>query len=91
MIARAVWDREVEGLSPFTPTIEKDHRKMVFFYGPRRETQTFDFYALAENSRRFGEAQRSSGKARFCQNKQAEEALADVLSFKRFIYIHLER
>jgi hypothetical protein len=22
LIARAVWDREVEGLSPFTPTIE---------------------------------------------------------------------
>ena len=24
LIARSVWDREVEGLSPFTPTIEKD-------------------------------------------------------------------
>ncbi len=23
LIARAVWDREVEGLSPFTPTIRK--------------------------------------------------------------------
>ncbi len=23
LIARPVWDREVEGLSPFTPTIEK--------------------------------------------------------------------
>lgn len=23
LVARAVWDREVEGSSPFTPTIEK--------------------------------------------------------------------
>lgn len=25
LIARSVWDREVEGLSPFTPTKENDH------------------------------------------------------------------
>ena len=25
LIARAVWDREVEGLSPFTPTTQENH------------------------------------------------------------------
>ena len=33
LIARSVWDREVEGLSPFTPTIEKRRPWMAFFYG----------------------------------------------------------
>lgn len=34
LIARSVWDREVEGLSPFTPTIEKrPSLRWSFFYG----------------------------------------------------------
>ena len=56
LIARAVWDREVEGLSPFTPTTEKrpslDGRFSVALECP----QTFDFFAPAKNSRRFGVA-----------------------------------
>ena len=32
LIARSVWDREVEGLSPFTPTIVKAHAFVSFYY-----------------------------------------------------------
>ena len=31
LIARSVWDREVEGLSPFTPTNKKDYVRVVSF------------------------------------------------------------
>ena len=33
LIARSVWDREVEGLSPFTPTIEiRPSSRWSYFY-----------------------------------------------------------
>ncbi len=39
LIARAVWDREVEGLSPFTPTKKKSVQMDGFFLVP---VQTFN-------------------------------------------------
>jgi hypothetical protein len=31
LIARSVWDREVEGLSPFTPTNKDNHFIVIIF------------------------------------------------------------
>ena len=35
LIARSVWDREVEGLSPFTPTKQTVHHLVGFLFGLR--------------------------------------------------------
>jgi hypothetical protein len=42
LIARSVWDREVEGLSPFTPTKKKSVHLDGFFLVCGYKPQTFD-------------------------------------------------
>lgn len=52
--------------------------------------QTFDFFASAKNSRRFGEVQRSKNMFTYFY-KQTEEALADVLSSRSLLTSLSER
>jgi len=65
-------------LSPFTPTKEKWIPCVSIFLWSAAEIQTFDFFASAKNSRRFGGAPCSKNVFTYFY-KQAEEALADVL------------
>ena len=46
LIARSVWDREVEGLSPFTPTIEKIRHSCRIFSMDRGRDSTLDFLRM---------------------------------------------
>ena len=53
LIARSVWDREVEGLSPFTPTNKKSVQLDRFFLVLFID---INFRLFAKNSRRLGTA-----------------------------------
>ena len=46
LIARSVWDREVEGLSPFTPTKKKPVHLGRFFLGSMSKIQVFDTLSI---------------------------------------------
>jgi hypothetical protein len=53
LIARSVWDREVEGLSPFTPTKENESSNgWLFFFAGAQDT-VLRLGCVADNSRRF--------------------------------------
>ncbi len=54
LVARAVWDREVEGSSPFTPTKEKRLHLCSLFSLAGASARFFDASALADASRWFG-------------------------------------
>lgn len=53
LIARSVWDREVEGLSPFTPTKENDHHYDGLFLWSELDSN-LRLFVEYKNSRRFG-------------------------------------
>ena len=55
LIARSVWDREVEGLSPFTPTKKRSVHLGGFFLAFVRRDSNFRLFVEHKSSRSFGE------------------------------------
>jgi hypothetical protein len=81
LIARSVWDREVEGLSPFTPTIEKIRLHVGFFlWIEMHAAQFFDFFVKRKIVEGLVERERKPVLARVPFERKSEVQRSAVLS-----------